>query len=120
MTAVSPESVREQYDRVCDGYHAIDDFRMKLLGFLPVATGAGVFLLLSGKAELIVGKSSGQLPEAVGAIGIFGALFAFGLFTYELFEVKKCHYRIEVGRRLEATTGIRGSFEFGPVTRQAS
>ena len=114
MTAVSPESVREQYDRVCDSHHAIDDFRMKLLGFLPVATGTGVFLLLSGKAELIDGKSGGQLPQALGAIGIFGALFTFGLFTYELFGIKKCHYLIEAGRRLEAATGIRGQFRSRP------
>lgn len=114
MASVSPESVKALYDRVCESYHAVDDFRMKLLGLLPVATGTGVFLLLSGKAELIGGKSAGQVPEALGAIGIFGALFTFGLFTYELFGIKKCHYLIEAGRRLEAALGIRGQFRTRP------
>lgn len=114
MAPVSPDSVKEMYDRVCESYHAIDDFRMKLLGLLPVATGTGVFLLLSGKAELIDGKNSGQLSQALGAIGIFGALFTIGLFTYELFGIKKCHYLIEAGRRLETAFGIRGQFRTRP------
>jgi hypothetical protein len=114
MTSVPRESAQEQYDRLCDSYHAIDDFRMKLLGLLPVATGTGVFLLLSGKTELIDGNSGGQLPEALGAIGIFGALFTFGLFTYELFGIKKCHCLIEAGKRLEARFGIRGQFRTRP------
>lgn len=114
MASVSPESVKALYDRVCESYHAVDDFRMKLLALLPVATGTGVFLLLSGKAELIGGNSAGQVPEALGAIGIFGALFTSGLFTYELFGIKKCHYLIEAGKRLEAALGIRGQFRTRP------
>ena len=114
MASVSPESVKALYDRVCESYHAVDDFRMKLLALLPVATGTGVFLLLSGKAELAGGNSAGQVPEALGAIGIFGALFTSGLFTYELFGIKKCHYLIEAGKRLEAALGIRGQFRTRP------
>lgn len=63
MALVSSESVKALYDHVCESYHGIDDLRMKLLGLLPVATGTGVFLLLSGKAELIDGNSTGQAPE---------------------------------------------------------
>jgi hypothetical protein len=61
---------------VCESYHAVDDFRMKLLGLLPVATGTGVFLRLSGKAELIDGDLASRpkdLSQALGAIGIFGS-----------------------------------------------
>jgi hypothetical protein len=119
MASVSPESVKALYDHVCESYHAVDDFRMKLLGLLPVATGTGVFLLLSGKAELIGGNSAGQVPEALGAIGIFGALFTFGFFTHELFGIKKCHYLIEAGRRLEAALASGGSFGPAPVMQQA-
>ena len=35
----SPESLKTFYDQVCLSYRAIDDFRAKLLGFLPLATG---------------------------------------------------------------------------------
>ena len=122
MAPVSPDTVKEMYDRVCESYHAIDEFWMKLLGLLPLATGTGVFLLLSGKAQLIDGKNSGQLSQALGAIGIFGALFTLDVFTYELFGIKKCHYLIEAGRRLEIAFGIRGQFRTrprGPRTREA-
>lgn len=34
------------YQELCNSYRAIDDFRAKLLGFLPLATGTGIFLLL--------------------------------------------------------------------------
>jgi hypothetical protein len=59
---------------VCESYHAIDDFRMKLLGLLPVATATGVFILLSGKADL-VGNDRQRVSDALPAIGIFGLLF---------------------------------------------
>jgi hypothetical protein len=114
MSVNPPASVQELYGRVCESYHAVDDFRMKLLGLLPVATGTGVFLLLSGKADLIGSNSNERLSQALGAIGIFGFLFTFGLYTYELFGVKKCHYLIETGKRLEARLGIRGQFRSRP------
>ena len=30
------------YDQICTSYHAIDDFRAKLLGLIPLVTGAGI------------------------------------------------------------------------------
>jgi hypothetical protein len=101
------------YERVCDSYHAVDDFRMKLLGLLPVATGTGVFLLLSGKAELIGGAKE-QASDALLAIGVFGFLFTSGLFSYELFGIKKCHYLIVAGRRLEEGMREPGQFSSRP------
>jgi hypothetical protein len=35
------------YDQLCISYRAIDDFRAKLLGFLPLVSGSGIFLLLN-------------------------------------------------------------------------
>jgi hypothetical protein len=113
VAADPTESVQELYGRVCESYHAVDDFRMKLLGLLPVATGTGVFLLLSGKADLVNSNNEG-LSRALGAIGIFGFLFTFGLYTYELFGIKRCHCLIETGKRLEVTLGIRGQFRSRP------
>ena len=37
------ENLRTVYRELCSSYRAIDDFRTKLLGFLPLATGAGIF-----------------------------------------------------------------------------
>jgi hypothetical protein len=38
------------YDQLCNNSRAIDDFMAKLLGFLPLATGA--FLLITDRAKL--------------------------------------------------------------------
>jgi hypothetical protein len=38
------ENLKIIYQELCNSYRAIDDFRTKLLGFLPLATGAGVVL----------------------------------------------------------------------------
>jgi hypothetical protein len=110
MSSERDTSQLELYQRICESYHAVDDFRMKLLGLLPVATGAGVFLLLSGKAELI----NDNVASAMGAIGVFGFLFTLGLFCYELFGIKKCHYIIVAGRKLEADLDIQGQFRSRP------
>src|SRR3954470_18236646 len=63
------------YGRVCESYQAIDDFRMKLLGLLPVATGTGVFLLLNDNVPVLGTKASqGQsesLASLLAAIGAF-------------------------------------------------
>lgn len=101
------------YGRVCDSYHAVDDFRMKLLGLLPVATGTAVFLLLSG--DTVVGDdASGRAAVALLAIGGFGFLFTSGLLAYELFGIKKCHYLIAAGTELERDLQMSGQFRSRP------
>jgi hypothetical protein len=101
------------YERVCESYHAIDDFRMKLLGLLPIATGTGVFLLLSTNAEAI-GATDSKLRPSLIAIGTFGLVFTLGLYAYEAFGIKKCHYLIGTGRRLEEAFNERGQFRSRP------
>lgn len=57
--------LRQQYEEVCRSYHAIDDFRAKLLAVLPIggrAVGVG----------LVVGKTTG--PEYLLPLGVFGSL----------------------------------------------
>jgi hypothetical protein len=107
------------YTRVCESYHAVDDFRMKLMGMLPVATGAGVFLLLNSNTNLLgpgsdVAQQRETLAQFLLAIGSIGFVFTLGLFTYELFGIKKCHYLIEAGMRLEFALGISGQFRSRP------
>jgi hypothetical protein len=97
------------YERVCESYHAVDDFRMKLLGLLPVATGTAVFLLLSGDT-VVKGDESDRAAVALLAIGIFGFLFTVGLLAYELFGIKKCHYLLAAGRQLERDLEVSGQF----------
>jgi len=111
-------NLQTAYAHVCESYQAVDDFRMKLLGLLPVATGTGVFLLLNSNADLLgVNPSDTQedtLEWSLAAIGVFGTAFTLGLFAYELFGIKKCHYLIRAGQRLEVRLDVRGQFRSRP------
>ena len=90
-----PENLRTAYKELCNSYRAIDDFRTKLLGFLPLATGGGIFLLVSDKAKIDFVK------PYFGPIGAFGFVITLGLFFYELYGIKKCTHLIWTGRELE-------------------
>lgn len=118
MLSEEQDSRKAAYERVCESYHAIDDFRMKLLGLLPVATGTGVFLLLNSNTDLLdPGGQSSQhqtLEVFLTASGLIGLTFTVGLFAYELFGIKRCHYLIQTGKRLEIVLKVHGQFRNRP------
>jgi hypothetical protein len=86
------------YDQLCVSYRAIDDFRAKLLGFLPLATGGGVFLAVNTKLNL--------QTEFLVPVGLFGSLVTLGLFAYEIYGIRKCHALIKAGAALEQELGL--------------
>lgn len=88
---ISPDQI---YQQICDSYRAIDDFRAKLLGFLPLVSGTGIFLLLNNPSDALKG--------VMGPIGAFGALITLGLFAYEIYGAEKCTTLIQAGKRLES------------------
>ena len=47
LKALKHEDLRAAYQEVCKSYLAVDDFRAKLLGFLPLVSGTGIFFLLN-------------------------------------------------------------------------
>jgi hypothetical protein len=97
------DDLKAAYQQVCEGYRAIDEMRTKLLGLLPLATGAGI-LVLSGRG------STGPPPALSAAIGSFGILATLGLFSYELHSMKKCGALIDAGRKMEKRLNINGQF----------
>lgn len=103
------------YEQLCTSYRAIDDFRAKLLGFLPLATGTGIFLLL-GTSNL---KDVQNLPAATQsflmAVGAFGFLITLGLFFYEIYGIKKCAALIKAGQDMEDSLHLNvGQFKKRP------
>jgi len=82
------------YEQLCISYHAIDDFRAKLLAFLPLATSGGIFFLLNQLTD--------DMKPFFEPIGVFGFLITFGLFSYEIFGIKKCHALLQAGEQIEA------------------
>jgi hypothetical protein len=111
-SAKAADDYRELYTQVCESYRAIDDFRMKLLGLLPVATGAGVLVLLgSGKVDLgATGSDLHRIQQVLAAVAIFGIAITVGLFAYELHGIKKCGRLIKIGARIERHMGDSGPF----------
>jgi hypothetical protein len=102
------------YDQVCNSYRAVDDFRAKLLGFLPLATGTGILVLYNTLPENnktggvnTIGKG---IAEVLGPIGILGFVITLGLFVYEIYGIRKCHDLIKTGQQLESNLGIEGQF----------
>jgi len=89
------------YDEICKSYHAIDDFRAKLLGLLPLATATGIFFLVDSPDPI-----RNETKVLVTFIGIFGFMITLGLFAYELYGINKCGGLIEAGQRLEEKMGF--------------
>jgi hypothetical protein len=99
---------RTVYQELCNSYRAIDDFRAKLLGFLPLATGTGMFLLLNNAGFKDFKTLPDEMKSLLVAAGAFGFAITLGLFFYELYGIKKCHALINAGEALETELGFDG------------
>jgi hypothetical protein len=96
------------YEQLCATHHALDDFKMKLLGLLPIASVVGLFSLAatnSGPSAAVV-----QPNQIILYVGVFAAAFTLGLFIYELRSILMCHDLIVQGRSIEALMGVQGQF----------
>ncbi|HYN24631.1 MAG TPA: hypothetical protein VES69_06250 [Pyrinomonadaceae bacterium] len=100
------QDLRSVYSEICKSYHAIDDFRARLLALLPVASGAGGLLILAEKETV---------KDYLGPIGVFGAVVTLGLFVYELRGIQKCKALIEAGAAIETKMRVEeGPFRSKP------
>jgi hypothetical protein len=112
MSEVQFDKLKSVYDQLCTSYRAIDDFRTKLLGFLPLASGAGVFFLLGSVFDDPT-KRAFYTPYLL-PIGIFGFVVTLGLFSFEIYGIRKCHALIKAGQQIERALGIDGQFIHRP------
>jgi hypothetical protein len=107
MTPEEHEDLRSAYGQLCESYRAIDDFRAKLLGLLPLVTGGGLVVVTRGGEDVD--------PDLLRPVGVFGALVTLGLLAYELYGIRKCHALIDAAKRLEAAMGLpAGQFTARP------
>jgi hypothetical protein len=103
-----PENLRLAYQELCKSYQAIADFRAKLLGFLPLASGASFFALL--------GNGKDPVPYYAWTAGLFGFAITLGLFFYELRGLQRSAALEHTGRALEAALGLaNGQFTLQPT-----
>jgi len=95
----SEEAILAQYAEICKSYHAIAEFRAKLLALLPIVSGGGIAALLSRQpAAMEIGHLS--------ALGLFGLAVTIGLFMYELRGIQRCKTLIDLGALFEQKLGI--------------
>jgi hypothetical protein len=105
-----PENVRMAYQELCKSYQSIVDFRAKLLGFLPLASGASLFAVL--------GNGKDPVPYYAWVVGIFGFAITLGLFFYELRGLQRSAVLERTGRELEAELGLgNGQFNVQPAAQ---
>jgi hypothetical protein len=95
------------YEEICKSYHAIDDFRMKLLGLLPLASLIGIFGLSN---ESLFAQLTPMSHELITFIGIFAATFTLALFIFEIRGILRCNGLIQKGRDIESLLKIKGQF----------
>jgi hypothetical protein len=96
------DNLRTTYAELCNSYRAIDDFRTKLLGFLPLATIAGIFVLVTDQEKMKVAQ------PYFWPLGVFGFVITLGLFFFELYGIKKCTHLIRAGKELEKELDVDG------------
>ena len=99
------ERLLAAYTEVCSSYHAVDDFRAKLLGILPIASLAGI-LLVSDKSPLL----DEGTQQVVGFGSAFAAAFTLALFLFEIRGILRCDNLIARGKDLESALDVKGQF----------
>lgn len=86
------------YTEICKSYQAVDDFRTKLLGFLPLTSLVGIFILNPDSMPTIQKILSNEL---LGFASIFAALLTLALFGYEVRGIRRSDHLITEGMHLE-------------------
>lgn len=103
----------DMYKELCTSYRAIDDFRQKLLGILPLASGGILAFLIDPK--FLSGETADVFGPLLPGIGLLGFLVTLGLFFFEIYGISKCTYLILVGSYLEWKLGMEhGQFSDRP------
>jgi hypothetical protein len=109
QTQVDTRALEALYREVAGQYDKIDDFRAKLLSYLPLAT-ALVSLLTQPKGN----------PEYIAAIAVFGAVATIGLFVHELTGIIHCYGLIVIDRALDDKLTKKADVKFGPFSSRVA
>ena len=82
--AESSPSAEKIYEQLCQDIRVTDEISFKLLGFVPLISGAGI------TAIGLLKESVFFKPGFVTLLSLFAAAITLGLFRWELWNIKKC------------------------------
>ena len=85
-TAASSEIWHQLYSEICTDIRTTDDISFKLLGFVPLVSGIGIFAVLD-----LLGGRVASWPTTV-FVSLFGATITFALFRWELRNIQICRW----------------------------
>lgn len=91
MSEPSQDALRQQYEEVCDSYHAINEFRAKLLTLWPILGAAAGGLALREAPE----------PPNLLALGLLGLATSVGIPIYEWNQSLRCVDLVHAATLLE-------------------
>ena len=100
MGEAKTESLLAEYQEMCKLDAAIRDLRAKLLGALPVVSGAA--------AALLVDSDAGERGWLLVGAGLFGAAVTLGFFIFERQGQEVCIGLVARGREVEGKLQIMG------------
>jgi hypothetical protein len=107
VPVVNTKALLAVYSEICKSYHAIDDFRMKLLGLLPFTSLAGILLL---SKDTVLSSAGATGNELLGFAAIFASAFTLTLFAYEGRGILRCDGLIKRGKQIEDLLSVQGQF----------
>jgi hypothetical protein len=89
-----PVAPEKRYAEICSNIRATDEISFKLLGLVPLVSGAGIFVLLDRS------KQPAWSPMAV-FVAVFGAVVAFAIYRWEIRNIQTCRWLIDRAAELE-------------------
>jgi len=117
MSSDNPPSISiDVYKDICNNIRVTDDISFKLLGIVPLASGAGSGgLTILEKSKLL----EGYVNPGVVVIGLsaIGALITLGLFRWEIRNIQKCMWLISRAANFE-TRILREDLQFSGIAKK--
>jgi hypothetical protein len=103
-----PQSAEKRYAEICATIRTTDEVSFKLLGLVP---------LLSGAAIVSLSKGGPPGSPLLVFVSLFGAVVSFGLYRWELRNIQTCGWLRDQGAAIEAEEFGLGKGQFAGRTR---
>jgi len=85
-------AAEKRYSEICTSIRTTDDISFKLLGLVPLLSGAAIVALLKGDIAP---------TPLLGFVSLFGAVVTFGFYRWELRNIQTCEWLRDRGADIE-------------------